>query len=104
MWRLLERLFRWMVMGLAWVMPILAQVVWFLLRLGFTSFAAWLRGVPLALDGMAHEWQNRAMALGVPTEYENWVYWGAYGVAILVVGAGWIVASYVTVGLLWLIF
>ena len=69
-----------------------------------TSVASIFVGPDVAVERMADDWTGRAMANGVPVEYEDGVHTCAGVVAILTIIAGFGVMGLVTVGFLVWIF
>jgi hypothetical protein len=99
-----QRVIRWSIVGVRWVAPWLLRIAWFSLRLVALTVVAWWVGIPRAVTNMAQEWVMRAAHAGFPSEYEQVLYYGACMVAIGVVSLGWVMAAYLTVGAIGLLF
>lgn len=103
--RSLKFAFKGIVTGIRWVSPHLLKFIIFLGKTMVVTVSAWWKGVPNAVENMAHHWVQEAARAGIPSEYESWIYYGAMVIAVILILVGWITASFVTVELFhWLIF
>ncbi|MFC1879102.1 hypothetical protein ACFLZW_04245 [Chloroflexota bacterium] len=94
---------RWVFLGLRFVIPWLMRVMSHTIRLIATSIASLWVGVPTAVNRIADEWSTRALAAGIPTEYDTFLFYASAGVALVTIVSGWIILAFVTVGILmWL--
>jgi hypothetical protein len=68
-----------------------------------TAISIWV-GVPTAVDRIANEWLDRAVIAGFPTQWDRQLYYILWALGLITVVAGWIILSFITVGIVHLIF
>jgi hypothetical protein len=85
-------------------LPILWSVILFALRLVALAVISLWVGVPRAVDNIANEWLDRAIVTGFPTQYDRQLYYVLWTLGLLTVLVGWVIFSYITVGIVHLIF
>jgi hypothetical protein len=103
----MNRLIRWLRSAI-FLARIAAPFIWMIcinaLRLELLAVIALWSGVSTSLNRMANEWLDRAIRHGWPTLYSAQLYYTLYGLAFVMVLAGWILCSYTTMIILHLIF
>lgn len=77
--------------------PWIARATAFTINLMAVAVASLWVGVPRATDNIATEWVQRAVAGGMPTVYDIYLYRIVRIVALLVILVGWILFSFITV-------
>ena len=92
MFTLLGRFARWIVRSLfflvAFLIPYLARLAWFSIRLVFYSIISVITGVPRAVELTAGDWTQRANTFGIPEEHNSLINLGAGVVSIGAIIAG----------------
>jgi hypothetical protein len=61
-------------------------------------------GIPRSIEAIANEWLDRAMNAGLPSNIDNQLYWIFWLLALITVVVSWVILSFITVGLVYLIF
>lgn len=98
------RIFRWILVAIKYIAPVVIRVFWVMARLVITTALAFWTGVPVAVTRMVRTWMEQAWQSGIPTEYDTILHWVFIIVAYVMIFAGWIGFSYLTVFLLkWLL-
>jgi hypothetical protein len=98
------RAFLWLLIAIKYIAPVVMRVFWFMFKLILTTVLAFWTGVPVAVTRIVHSWMEQAWNMGIPTEYDTILHWVFIIVAYVMIFAGWIGFSYLTVFLLrWLL-
>ncbi len=84
--------------------PWLIRLINFLMKTVATSVSALWLGIPFTTNRLADIWSKRLVQAGIPNRYEEQLYSFFVGLATALVATGWIVLSFITVGLLVMIF
>jgi hypothetical protein len=103
----LERFLR--VLRLIWhAVRLVAPLVWgaflFTARLIAVAVISLWIGVPKSLDNMANDWLDRAVIAGFPTLWDRQLYYFFWCLGLVTVVTGWVLFSFITVGVVHLIF
>jgi hypothetical protein len=69
------------------------------LRLALETIVDWWRGVPTILTRFADLWLDRVGGR-IPSAYLKYFYYAVCVISLFMIILGWIVASYVTVGII----
>lgn len=91
-------------MGIKFLSPWVFRIAIFMGRLILNTVASLWVGVPVAVERISRDWMGRAVAAGIPTEYDTILYYLFKGVGYAMILGGWIGFSYLTVGLLAFLF
>ena len=83
-----------------WVIRAIAGIFWSMM---VAASSLWI-GIPASVNRIATNWQTRAFVAGMPTEFDRPLYYALCVAAVITIIFGWILLSYLTVGLLHLIF
>jgi hypothetical protein len=94
----------WIVRGIRFIGPIIVRIIGATFWAMTTAACAWWVGVPATAQRIADFWRREAYMAGVPTEYESTVYHLGYAVAMFVIFACWMLAAYLTVIVIGVIF
>lgn len=86
------------------VMPVIGNVIFFALRLVFVAVISLWIGVPRAIENIANEWLDRAVAAGFPTNMDRQLYYVLWFLGLATVIVGWVIFSFITVFIFNLIF
>ena len=86
------------------VIPWLWRIVKFTAKTVVIAFFSWAISIPSVVRRIAAEWSHRAMVAGVPSEYDQWLYYGSMAIAIVLVVLGWVISAYITVWIVGRIF
>jgi hypothetical protein len=84
--------------------PWIARAFMFILGMIITSVISFWGNVPVTVRRVADEWLDRAVMSGFPTQWDKHLYYVLFVLALSMVIFGWIALSYLTVGLVNLIF
>lgn len=90
--------------AIRFLFPWLLRILWATITLIGTAFASLWIGVPTATRRIAEGWVDQAVKSGFPTELDRTLYFLGRFSSFLVIVAGWIILSYITVWLInWLV-
>ena len=98
------RLIRWLFRALGVIAPWLLRFIGWLTMLVFNTIASLWVGVPNSVRTISDDWVDQAVTAGVPTEYDSILYYMFAFVSFFLIMMGWIVFSFITVGLILWIF
>lgn len=101
---MVQRLTFWTVRAVRWATPWLIRFSLAAAHLLLQAAVSWWTGVLNAVRNIAHDWQHRAALAGFPSEYDNLFYHAACFIAVVELVLGWIIASYLTVWIIGMIF
>lgn len=79
------------------VAPWLWRIAVFSIKTVFVSFGSWAVSIPKIVRVVARNWSDRAQVAGVPSEYDQVLFFGAGAVAVLMIIIGWVFSAYLTV-------
>ncbi len=86
--------------GIRFIVPLLVLAFHFIVGMCLNCVTGWWVGVPNACRRTAEEWVNRAAQRQIPSIYFRWIYGLVWLETFLVILAGWLILSHVTVWLL----
>ena len=86
------------------ILPIIGRVLFFAGRLIAVAVISLWIGVPTALNNIADEWLDRAVIAGFPTIWDRQLYYVFWALGLVTVVIGWVLLSFITVGIVHLIF
>lgn len=84
--------------------PWVARAFLFILGIIATGVITFWSGVPSRVDRIANEWLDRAVLAGFPTEWDRPLYYTLWVLGLIMVIAGWVILSFITVWIFHLIF
>ena len=100
----MARIVRWILIGIRLITPWVIKFAWFMFNLALKAMASFWVGVPKSIRNLASQWTAMALNSGIPSIYDVWIFRIMAVVASLMILAGWIIASHLTVWLFWLVF
>ena len=98
------RIFDYVVRVIRFFTPWIARTFVFILSLIATTVIAFWSGVPKTVDRIANDWLDRAVIAGFPTQWDRQLYHTLWVLGLIMVIAGWIILSFITIWLVRIIF
>jgi hypothetical protein len=89
---------------LRWFIPWVGRIVMFMVGFILTSVVSFWSGVPAVVERIANEWLDRAVAARFPTQWDRHLFFTFRILAFSMILLGWVVLSFITVGIVNLIF
>ncbi len=86
------------------LIPILARVIGFVLRLILAAIVSLIIGIPIAIHRIADDETERAIKGGLPTIYAHYCYLAVQILATVAIAIGWIGFAFSTVFIITLLF
>ncbi len=90
--------------ALRFFLPWVGRIIMFMIGFILTSVISFWSGVPSIIEKIANEWLDRAVTAGFPTQWDRQLFFTFRYLAFAMILLGWVILSFITVGIVHLIF